>query len=425
MFKMNRKEIFKLVKQFYEQEHKSKKFIPGSTKISCSGKTFDELEMIYLVDSALDFWLTAGRYEKSFSELLCNFIGMKYCVSTNSGTSANLLAMSAIAGKGHEIITAAAGFPTTVSPIVQNQMIPVFVDVELGSYNVDPKQIEKAITPNTIAIFLAHTMGFPFDVNEILEICEDHGIYLIEDNCDSLGAKVNGKHTGAFGLMSTCSFYPAHHITTGEGGALITNSECYKKISQSYRDWGRNCWCDTGYDNTCGKRFSQKFGELPPGYDHKFVYSHLGYNLKMTEMQAAIGCAQLEKLPSFIKKRQHNWLKLYEFFEDYTKFFILPECSFKTDPSPFGFVLTVRDSAPFRRYDIVNYLEHNQIQTRPLFAGNMVKQPCMTGVNYRISDKLTNTDKIMNDTFWIGVHPGITDEMIEYIKVRIKEFLDG
>ena len=417
-----REEIFKLVKQFYEQEHKPKKFIPGLTKISCSGKTFDESEMINLVDSALDFWLTAGRYEKMFSESLCKFLGSKYCISTNSGTSANLLAMSAIAGESHEVITVAAGFSTTVSPIVQNKMIPVFVDVELGSYNATPEQIKKAITPNTIAIFLAHTMGFPFNINEILEICEDRGIYLIEDNCDSLGAKVNEKYTGTFGAMSTCSFYPAHHITTGEGGAVITNSEVFKKITQSYRDWGRDCWCDTGHDNTCGKRFSKKFGELPLGYDHKFVYSHLGYNLKMTEMQAAIGCAQLEKLPDFIQKRKENWIKLYEIFQDYDEFFILPKYS-SPEPSPFGFVLTIEDSAPFRRHDIVNHLEHSQIQTRPLFAGNMVKQPCMKNVKYRISGKLTNTDKIMNDTFWIGVHPGITDEMIEYIRVRTKEFL--
>lgn len=422
MLRMNRKEIFRLTKKFYDKEYKDKKFIPGVTKIPCSAKTFDEKEMINLVDSALDFWLTSGRYEKAFTEKLCKFLGSKFAISANSGTSANLLAMSAIAKPKAEVITTAAGFPTTISPIVQNHMIPVFIDVELGNYNVNPEQVEKAISPKTRAVFLAHTMGFPFDVHRIQEICTKYNILLVEDNCDSLGARFDGKYTGTFGLMSTHSFYPAHHITTGEGGAVVTDFEDTKQILQSYRDWGRDCWCDTGHDNTCGKRFSQKFGELPLGYDHKYVYSHLGYNLKMTEMQAAIGLAQLKKLPDFIQKRLRNFNKLYKIFKSYEDIFILPESLPKAVPSPFGFLLTLKDDAPFRRYDIVNFLEHCQIQTRPLFAGNMVKQPCMKNVKYRIFGKLKNTDKIMNDTFWIGVHPGITDEMIEYIEVKLEEY---
>jgi CDP-6-deoxy-D-xylo-4-hexulose-3-dehydrase len=426
-----REEIFKLVKKFYEVKHKPKKFIPGTTKINYAGRVFDEKEMINLVDSSLDFWLTSGRFEKEFTKKFEDFLKVKYIITTNSGSSANLLAIASLTSpklekerlfENDEIITVAAGFPTTISPIVQNKIIPVFVDVELGSYNIDTDIVEDAISEKTKAIFIAHTLGMPFEVDRILEICKKHNLYLIEDNCDALGSKFDGKYTGTFGDISTLSFYPPHHITTGEGGALITNDDMLKTIIQSFRDWGRDCWCDPGKDDTCGKRFKWQLGTLPFGYDHKNTYSHLGYNLKMTDMQAAIGLAQLKKLPDFIKKRQKNFDKIYKIFKDYENFFILPEIPKKSEPSPFGFILTVKDDAPFTRNDIVTFLENNLIQTRMIFAGNIIRQPCMEGVKYRVFGELKNTDKVMNDTFWIGVYPGITDEMISYISEKINEF---
>jgi CDP-4-dehydro-6-deoxyglucose reductase, E1 len=426
-----KRQIFNLVKKFYEIKHKPVKFIPGKSRINYAGRVFDEKEMINLVDSALDFWLTAGRFEKEFREKLSRFLGVRYVITTNSGSSANLLAISALTSpklgdkrlkEGDEVITTAAGFPTTINPIIQNRLVPVFVDIRLGDYNADPKLVEEAISDKTKAIFLAHTLGIPFEVDKILKLCKKYDLFLIEDNCDALGAKYNGKYTGTFGDISTLSFYPAHHITTGEGGAVITNDGKLKIIIQSFRDWGRDCWCEPGKDNTCGRRFGWQLGTLPFGYDHKYIYSHLGYNLKMTDMQAAIGVAQLEKLPFFIKKRKENFRKLYKFFRRYEDFFILPEIPKKAEPSPFGFILTIKDGAQFSRKEIVDFLEKNLIQTRMLFGGNIVRQPCMEGIKYRIASELKNADKVMNDTFWIGVYPGINDVMIDYIEDKVKEF---
>ena len=433
MEKKLRRQIFNLVKEFYKIKHKPMGFKPGFTRIGYAGRVFNEKEIIYLVDSALDFWLTNGRFEKEFRGRLAKYLGVKHVITTNSGSSANLLAISALTSpklgekglkKRDEIITTAVAFPTTVAPIVQNKLVPVFVDTRLGNYNSDPKFIEEAISDRTKAVFLAHTLGIPFEVDKILKLCKKYDLFLIEDNCDALGAKYDNNYTGTFGEISTLSFYPAHHITTGEGGAVITNDGKIKEIIQSFRDWGRNCWCESGKDNTCGKRFGWQLGTLPSGYDHKYIYSHLGFNLKMTDMQAAIGVAQLEKLPLFIKKRQENFEKLYENFKEYEDFFILPKIPKKAEPSPFGFILTIKDGAPFSRKEIVDFLEKNLIQTRMLFVGNIVRQPCMDGVEYRIVGELKNTDKIMMDTFWIGVYPGITEEIIGYISDKINEFLN-
>jgi CDP-6-deoxy-D-xylo-4-hexulose-3-dehydrase len=427
-----REEIFNKVKEIYQLRKNQEKFIPGETRINYAGRIYDEKEMIALVDASLDFWLTAGRYAKQFEEKLAEFLGVKYCLLTNSGSSANLLAISALTSPklgekrlkpGDEVITTACGFPTTVTPIIQNNLIPVFIDVDLGTYNIQVDKIEEAITEKTKAIFIAHTLGNPVNLDKIMKVVKKYNLWFIEDNCDALGSKYKGRYTGTFGHISTCSFYPAHHITMGEGGAVLTNDSELKRIVASFRDWGRDCWCEPGKDNTCGKRFGWQLGKLPLGYDHKYIYSHLGYNLKITDMQAAVGCAQLEKLPYFIKKRQENWCKLYDIFKDYEYYFILPKYSKEMEPSPFGFALTINDKAPFKRLDIVNFLENNNIQTRMIFAGNIIRQPCMEKANYKVVGDLKNTDKIMNDTFWLGVYPGINDEMIEYIRKKVEEFI--
>lgn len=429
-----RKKISNLVKELYEQDFRKDEFIPGKSKVRYSGRVFDETEIQYLVDSSLDFWLTAGRYANDFEEKFSKYHGAKYCALTNSGSSANLLAISALTSyklgerrlkPNDEVITVAAGFPTTVAPIIQNNLIPVFVDIDINTLNIDVKKIEDAITNKTKAIFIAHTLGNPFDLDEILKIKEKYNLWLIEDVCDALGAKWDNKLVGTFGDISTYSFYPAHHITMGEGGALITsNTQLYRNI-KSFRDWGRDCWCEPGHNNTCGKRFSMQMGKLPFGYDHKFIYSHLGYNLKITDMQAAIGVAQLKKLDNFITKRNENFAKYFSFFKNYEKYFILPQSYRQSTPSWFGFPLTVRSSAPFTRKDIVTYLDNNKIDTRMLFAGNIIKQPAFDNVDYRISGKSENTDKSMNDTFWFGVYPGLTDEEIKYIFKITNKFLRG
>lgn len=416
---------------YYQTFHSKKKFIAGKTKIQYAGRVYDENEIFNLIDSSLDFWLTAGRFEKEFCKKLADFLGVKFVITTNSGSSANLLAVSALTSqklenrrlkKDDEVITVAAGFPTTVAPIVQNNLIPVFVDIELGNYNIDISQIEKAITEKTKAIFVAHTLGIPFDIDKVLAVANRYNLWLIEDNCDALGTKYDGRYTGTFGHISTFSFYPAHHITMGEGGAVITNDPALRNIIVSFRDWGRDCWCEPGSDNTCGKRFQWQIGSLPHGYDHKYTYSHLGYNLKLTDMQAAVGLAQLEKFPSFIEKRKSNWQKLYNIFKKYEEFFILPFYQGKVEISPFGFILTVKDNAPFKRCDIVDFLENGGIQTRMIFSGNIIRQPATKGLNYRVIGELKNTDKVMMDTFWLGVYPGMTDEMIQYIDDHLKGF---
>lgn len=436
-------EIFEKVKEYYKLIHdkSSTEFIKGKSRIPYGGRVFDEKEMINLIDSALDFWLTTGRYAEKFEKEFADFLGVKYCSLTNSGSSANLLAFMALTSpklgerrikKGDEVITVAAGFPTTITPIIQYGAIPVFVDITLPTYNADCSQLEAALSEKTKAVMLAHTLGNPFDIQTIKDFCDKYDLWLIEDNCDALGSKYfykgEWKYTGTIGHIGTSSFYPPHHITMGEGGAVYTNNPQLKQIVDSFRDWGRDCWCPSGHDNTCKQRFTQQFGELPRGYDHKYVYSHFGYNLKVTDMQAAIGCAQLEKLPSFIEARKKTWKLLKDGLSDLEDKFILPERMPNSDPSWFGFLLTVREDAGFTRDEIVNYLESNGIQTRMLFAGNLIKHPCFdemrkNGEGCRVIGDLRNTDRIMRDTFWIGVYPGMRDEMIEFMVEKIKEFV--
>jgi CDP-6-deoxy-D-xylo-4-hexulose-3-dehydrase len=424
-------------KLYYEKFHKPiqhKEFIQGKDYIPYAGRVYDETEMISLVNSALDFWLTAGRFAKQFEAEFARFLGVKHCILTNSGSSANLLAISALTSpklgerrlkSGDEVITVANAFPTTVNPIIQNNLIPVFLDVDVGTYNIQIDKIEEALSEKTKAIFLAHTLGNPFDINKVLEVCKKYNLWLIEDNCDALGSKYNGKYTGTFGHIATFSFYPPHHITMGEGGALVTNDAQLKKLIESFRDWGRDCWCEPGHDNTCGKRFGWQLGSLPYGSDHKYIYSHIGYNLKVTDMQAAVGVAQLKKLPGFIRSRKRNWKLLYEGLKKYEDYFILPKPIDNSDPSWFGFLLTVKENAPFSRNDITNYLEGNKIATRLLFSGNIIRHPSFEDVRFRICNNLENTDFIMNNTFWVGVYPGLTDEMIDYMLERFDEFFKG
>lgn len=428
-----KKEIFNLVAEYYTEKHKPKPFIPGETYIKYAGRVYNEKEIISLVDSALDFWLTAGRFAKQFEEEFAKFLGVKHCILTNSGSSANLLAISALTSPklgerrlrpGDEVITIACAFPTTVNPIIQNNLIPVFIDVEVGTYNIQTDKIEGAISEKTKVIFLAHTLGNPFNIDKVLEICKKYNLWLIEDNCDALGSKYNEKYTGNFGHIATFSFYPAHHITMGEGGALVTNDNQLKKSIKSFRDWGRDCWCEPGCDNTCGKRFSWQLGNLPYGYDHKYIYSHIGYNLKLTDMQAAVGVEQLKKLPSFIKARKNNFKFLYEGLKKYEEYFILPEAEFKADPSWFGFPITIRKNAKFSRDEIVKYLEDNKIATRMLFAGNITRHPSFENVEYRIYGDLVNADFIMNNTFWIGVYPGLFEKHLSYILEKFNTFIN-
>lgn len=422
-----------IVLKHYESIHRNKKeFMPGKAYIPYSGRVYDSEEIKCLVDSAFDFWLTSGKYARQFEKELAAFLGAKYCLLTNSGSSANLLAMSALTSKklgekrlkpGDEVISVACAFPTTVNPIIQNNLIPVFLDVDIGTYNIQADKIEDALSEKTKAIFLAHTLGNPFELDKIQEICKKHDLWLIEDNCDALGSNYRKKYTGSFGHISTFSFYPPHHITMGEGGALVTNEPHLKRIIESFRDWGRDCWCESGCDNSCGRRFGWQLGDLPKGYDHKYIYSHIGYNLKITDMQAAIGTAQLKKLPEFISARKRNWKRIYDGLKKYDDHFIMPEATQHSDPSWFGFILTVREDAGFSKNEIVKYLEDKKIATRQLFAGNITRQPYFENIEYRIHGTLENTDSIMNNTFWIGVYPGLDKEMIDYMIMHIEEFI--
>ncbi|MBN1914119.1 MAG: lipopolysaccharide biosynthesis protein RfbH [Candidatus Omnitrophica bacterium] len=424
--------ILRKVKDFYSAVHKPAEFIPYKSAVNYAGRVYDEKEISNLVDSALEFWLTAGRYAFEFEKKLAAFLGVRFCLAVNSGSSANLLAITALMSfllKGRrikpkdEVITSACGFPTTLNPILQNNLVPVFVDVEPGTYVPDIRAVEKAVTRKTKAIFLAHTLGNPNDLGGLKKLAKKRDLWLIEDNCDSLGSLYKGRRTGSFGDISTCSFYPAHHITTGEGGAVLTDDPLLKKIILSLRDWGRDCWCQPGTDNTCKRRFEQKFGDLPFGYDHKYVYSHIGYNLKVTDMQAAIGVAQLAKLPQFIKARQRNFQYLLQRLRRYERYFILPEATRYSKPSWFGFPLLVKESAPFDRRQIVTYLEDNKIATRMLFGGNLTKQPAYKHARFRISVSLRNTDRIMEGLFWIGVYPGITEEKMKYVADIFDRFI--
>ncbi|EGK8203299.1 lipopolysaccharide biosynthesis protein RfbH [Campylobacter coli] len=433
---MLKQDILNKVKEYYKLYHANKQtqFIEGKTKINYAGRVFDEKEMENLIDSSLDFWLTAGKYSEQFEKNLANFLGVKWAFLVNSGSSANLLAFYTLTSpllkerrikRGDEIITVAAGFPTTIAPAIQYGAIPVFVDMELQFANVDVTQLEKALSSKTKAIMIAHSLGNPFNIKVIKEFCDKNNLWLIEDNCDALGSKYEGKYTGTWGDIGTSSFYPAHHITMGEGGAVYTDNPLLKKIILSMRDWGRDCWCKSGKDNTCGCRFTQQFGSLPKGYDHKYVYSHFGFNLKATDMQAAIGCAQLEKLPEFIEKRQKNYQKLYNGLKNLSELHLV-ETQPNSQPSWFGFMITLKDGVKFTRNEITSFLEEYNIQTRTLFAGNIIRHPAFDSLekdkDYRVVGNLEVTEKIMNDSFWIGVYPGMSEEMIEYMIYKIQEF---
>jgi CDP-6-deoxy-D-xylo-4-hexulose-3-dehydrase len=418
-----RNEIFKNVKLLYSLKNQDP-FVPGTSHIPYAGRIYDEKELISLVDASLDFWLTTGRYAEQFEKDLADFLGVKYCLLTNSGSSANLLAVSALTSPklgerrlkpGDEVITTACGFPTTLNPILQNNLVPVFLDVEQGTYNIQTEQIENALSDRTKAIMVPHTLGNPANLDAIQKLVKQHNLWFVEDNCDALGSRYHGNLTGTFGDISTCSFYPAHHITMGEGGAVCTDEPLLKKIIASFRDWGRDCWCDPGCDNSCSKRFDWKLGDLPHGYDHKYIYSHIGYNLKVTDMQAAIGVEQLKKLPGFIQRRKENFDLLNQGLKKYENYLILPHATQYSDPSWFGFPIIVRSDAPFSRDDLVHYLEEHRIATRMLFGGNLLKQPAYSDMKYRLVGSLENTDIVMNNLFWIGVYPGISQDKIDYI----------
>ncbi len=427
-----RGQITTLIQEYADIAFEPQTFEPGKTVIPPAGKVIDSAEIKLMVEAALDGWLTTGRFNDEFEKRLAKYIGVDYLITVNSGSSANLIAFSTLTSSklgnraikpGDEVIGVAAGFPTTVNPIIQFGAIPVFVDVELATYNIDASKIEEAITPKTKAIMLAHTLGNPYNLDIIVRLCEKYNLWLIEDCCDALGSTYNGKKVGTFGDIGTVSFYPAHHITMGEGGAVFTNNHELKQIAESFRDWGRDCYCAPGKDNTCNKRFCWKLGTLPEGYDHKYTYSHLGYNLKITDMQAACGLAQLDKLDGFVEKRKSNFNFLRNRLVNSEEFLILPEATPNSDPSWFGFPITLRDNAPVSRVDLLTYLDQQKIGTRLLFAGNLVRQPYMENRQYRISGDLINSDIVMNNTFWVGVYPGLDVAQLEYLASQIELYL--
>jgi len=427
-----RQEILQRVRAYAARATARPDFNPGRSNIPPSGKLLGPEEFANLVDAALDGWLTTGRFNAAFEQKLGDFLGVPHVLTCNSGSSANLLALTALTSPqlgeralraGDEVITAAAGFPTTINPILQNGLVPVFVDSEIPTYNPSPASIEAAITPQTRAIMLAHTLGNPFDAQALRKLADRHGLWLIEDCCDALGSTLNGRMVGTFGHIGTLSFYPAHHITMGEGGAVFTADPKLRQILESFRDWGRDCWCAPGCDNTCGKRFDWQLGELPPGYDHKYVYSHLGYNLKITDMQAAIGLAQLERVDQFIATRRHNFADMLSQLSDLQDFLVLPEATPGSEPSWFGFPVTLRDEAPFDRVTLLRYLDQHKIGTRLLFAGNLTRQPYMAGRHFRVAGALNNADNIMKNTFWLGIHPALDASMLAYVADRIRTFI--
>jgi CDP-6-deoxy-D-xylo-4-hexulose-3-dehydrase len=426
-----REEILAKVRDYYEQEWGDREFRPGEDYVPVSGRVFDAEEMVSLVDSALDMWLTSGRYAHELERKLARYIGVRHAMLTNSGSSANLLALSALTSPklgdrrlrpGDEVITVAAGFPTTVNPIIQNRLVPVFCDVELATGNVDATQLEAAVSDRTKAVMMAHTLGNPFDLDAVTDLCKRHNLWLVEDNCDALGSTYRGRPTGSFGDLATLSMYPAHHITTGEGGVVFTNVGRIKVLVESFRDWGRDCWCDPGKENTCGKRFRWQLGDLPAGYDHKYIYSHVGYNLKITDMQAAIGVAQMEKLGYFTRARKENWARLREALAPHEDKLLLPEPTPHSDPSWFGFKIIVREDAHFSRNDIVEHLEDHGIATRQVFAGNLLRQPAYRDMPHRVVGDLPNTDTMMNQAFWIGCYPGLAPEMLEHMIATFERF---
>jgi CDP-6-deoxy-D-xylo-4-hexulose-3-dehydrase len=427
-----RQQIIALVDQYAAQEFAPQRFVPGETPVPASGKVLGAAEIKNMVEASLDAWLTAGRFNEAFESKLAQFLGVKYLLTTNSGSSANLLAFTALTSPalglralsaGDEVISVAAGFPTTINPIIQNGCVPVFVDVDIPTYNIKAELIEAAITPRTKAIMLAHTLGNPYNLAIITELCKKHRLWLIEDCCDALGSRYNDQLVGTFGDIGTLSFYPAHHITMGEGGAIFTNNAELKRIVESFRDWGRDCYCGPGKDNTCGKRFGWQLGALPAGYDHKYTYSHVGYNLKITDMQAACGLAQLDRANEFIAARKANFQYLKERLQPLDEFLLLPEATPNSEPSWFGFPITLREDTPFSRVDLLKYLDQNKVGTRLLFAGNVTRQPYFAQLRYRVAGSLENTDRIMNQTFWVGVQPALNHAMLDHTVESITGFL--
>ncbi len=427
-----REQIAGLVRQYHQQQFSNRTFAPGSDLVHYAGRVFDADELCALVDASLDFFLTANRYAERFEADFADYFGVSDAILVNSGSSANLVALTALTSPklgdrrlkaGDEVVTVAAGFPTTLAPVLQNNLVPVFVDVRLGDYTADPDQLRSAIGPKTRAIMMAHTLGVPFDLDTVMDLARRHDLWVIEDNCDALGSRYRGKLTGTFGHLATVSFYPAHHITMGEGGAVITNDHTLARVARSFRDWGRDCYCAGGESNTCGTRFSQQFGTLPYGFDHKYVYSHVGYNLKVTDMQAAIGCAQLAKLPSFVAKRRSNFDRLRAALAPYEDRLILPVSTEHGEPSWFGFVITVREDAGFTRADLVKHLEASKVETRSLFAGNLLRHPAFQDIPHRLVGDLSNTDAVMNRTFFIGVYPGLDDARLDYVSSVFARFM--
>ena len=427
-----RLQIGSLVERYAELALAPEPFVPGVSAVPPSGKLLDSEELRLMVEASLDGWLTAGRFNNEFEKRLASYLGVKHVMTVNSGSSANLVAFSALTSPrlgdrairpGDEVIGVAAGFPTTVNPIIQFGAVPVFVDIDIPTYNIDPEKIEAAISPRTKAIMLAHTLGNPFNLGVVTALCRKHGLWLIEDCCDALGSTYDGRKVGTFGDIGTLSFYPAHHITMGEGGAVFTNNDQLRTIAESFRDWGRDCYCGPGKDNTCGKRFCQRLGTLPAGYDHKYTYSHLGYNLKITDMQAACGLAQLAKVERFVRKRRENFAWLYERLKPCEEFLILPEATPGSDPSWFGFPITLRENAPIERTELLTYLDQEKVGTRLLFAGNLTRQPYMQGRNYRVSGELTQSDVVMNRTFWIGVQPALGLQQMDWAATCIERYL--
>jgi CDP-6-deoxy-D-xylo-4-hexulose-3-dehydrase len=429
-----RKQILSLVRQYYGEKFSATTFDPTKDLVHYAGRVFDAEELCNLVDASLDFFLTANRYADRFEAEFADYMGLESALLVNSGSSANLVALTALTSPklgqrrlkpGDEIVTVAAAFPTTVAPIIQNNLVPVFVDVNLGDYTAIPEQLAEAIGPKTRAIMMAHTLGVPFDLDVVGDLAKKHNLWVIEDNCDALGSRYRGRLTGTLGDLATISFYPAHHITMGEGGCVVTNNPQLAAIAESFRDWGRDCYCAGGESNTCGTRFNQEFGTLPRGYDHKYVYSHIGYNLKVTDMQAAIGCAQLAKLDSFVAKRRANFEKLLEICRPYEDRLILPKATPHSEPSWFGFVITVREKAGFTRTDLARFLDANRIETRNLFSGNLLRHPAFESIPHRIVQDLTNTDTVMNNTLFIGVYPGLDHSQLDYVAEVFERFMGG
>ncbi len=424
--------IYNLTESFCDINLKKEKFVPGKTYIPASGRVIDSLEIKNLISASLDGWLTTGRFNKNFQNTLAKYLGVKNLITVNSGSSANLIAFSSLTSHlhkdraikpGDEVITVAAGFPTTVNPIIQNRAVPVFVDIKIPTYNIDENLIEEAITKKTKAIMLAHTLGNPFNLEKINQICKRHNLWLIEDNCDALGTKYNNKFTGTFGDVATLSFYPAHHITMGEGGAVFTNNYRIKRVAESFRDWGRDCYCEPGFENTCNKRFEWKLGKLPFGYDHKYIYSHVGFNMKITDMQAACGLAQLSKLEKFIKKRKKNFKFLKSNLEELSDLIILPKEENNSDPSWFGFPITLKENSKLNRHQLLLKLNENKIGTRLLFSGNLTKQPAYLKREFKVFGELLNTDRVMKNTFWIGLYPDLGEEQLHFVTQSIKKNL--